>query len=149
MAERGRVYTGARSRFTLQGITLAFAVSVTAREEIQYEPVETLDNIKVQEHPPVAYRASMSASQVRIVGETVRSLGLFPKLGATTQEFLLNILTLEDLVAQLEDSKTGLVVANVLGVKLATRDFTVNARGVVNEDLTFVAIEISDESENT
>lgn len=147
MPERGRVWTGARCRFTLNGVVIGFAVNITAREEIQYDPIEAVDNIEVLEHVPVAYRASMTASQVRIVSETVRQLGFYPAVGKTAEEHLLNILNQEDIIAQLEDRKTSVIVARVFGVKLATRDFTVNARGIVNEDLTFVAIRIADELE--
>lgn len=148
MPEKGRVFTGARCRFTLQGIVIGYAVNITVREELQQEPIETIDNIKVQEHAEIAYRCSMTASQVKIVGETVRSLGFWPKHGSSNVEFLRNVLTQPDMVATLEDRKEGVIVCNVLGVKLATRDFSVNARGVVNEDLSFVCIEVTDESEN-
>ena len=145
--ERGRVITGARARFSLNGVVFAFAVNVNVREELQYEDVEVLDNIEVAEHAPIAYRCSMSASQVRVVGQTIRALGFFPSVGESPTAHLLNILTQEDLVAQIEDRKTQRVLARVFGVKVSSRDFTVNARGVVNEDLAFVAIRMQDESE--
>jgi hypothetical protein len=141
------VATGARIKFTLKGVTVALAVRAGVSDEINFQPIEVLDDIKVKEHVPVGYTSGLNASQVRLIGETITSLGFFPRKGQTSADFLRNILTQEDMVAQLEDSQTDIVIARVLGVKLATRNFTVDARGVVNEDLTFVSIVALDEAE--
>ena len=94
MPEKGRLFTGARARFSINGIKVGYARNVAVTEEIQYDPVEILDNIEVEEFVPVAYRVTFTASQFRIIGETVKSLGFFPNLGANTEEHLENILGL-------------------------------------------------------
>jgi hypothetical protein len=147
VAEKGRLFTGARARFSINGVKVGYARNVAVTEEIQYDPVETLDNIEVEEYVPVAYRVTFTASQFRIIGETVKSLGYFPNVGTNVEEHLENILISGDLTATVEDTKTGKLFATLEQVKVASHNWTIDARGVVGEDLTFVAIRVKDESE--
>jgi hypothetical protein len=147
VAEKGRLFTGARARFSINGVKVGYARNVAVTEEIQYDPVEVLDNIEVEEYVPVAYRVTFTASQFRIIGETVKSLGYFPNVGTNTNEHLENILVSGDLTATIEDTKTGKLFATVEQVKVASHNWTIDARGVVGEDMTFVAVRVKDESE--
>lgn len=147
MAEKGRLFTGARARFSIGGVKVGYARNVAVTEEIQYDPVEVLDNIEVEEYVPVAYRVTFTASHFRIIGETVKSLGYFPNVGSNTEEHLSNILVSGDLSALVEDTRTGKIFATLEQVKVASHNWTIDARGVVGEDLTFVAIRVKDESE--
>ena len=146
MAEKGRLLTGARARFLIDGVKVGYARNINISEQIQYDPVEILDNIQVEEHVPVAYRVTFTASQFRIVGETVKSLGYFPSLGADTNEHLENILISGELTATIEDTKTNKIVSTLEQVKVQSHNWTIDARGVVGEDLEFVAIRVRDES---
>jgi hypothetical protein len=141
------IATGARIRFQLGGATVGLATRAGVNEEINFQPIEVMDNIEVIEHVAVGYTSGLNASQVRIIGETITSLGYFPRKGQTAADFLRNILIAPDLVAQLEDSQTNIIIARIMGVKLQGRNFTVDARGVVNEDLTFVSRRFLDEAE--
>lgn len=147
MAEKGRLFTGARARFSIGGVKVGYARNVAVTEEIQYDPVEVLDNIEIEEYVPVAYRVTFTASQFRIIGETVKSLGFFPNVGQNVEEHLENILIKGDLTATVEDTKTGKIFATLEQVKVASHNWTIDARGVVGEDLTFVAVRVRDESE--
>ena len=89
--ERGLVFTGARARFLINGTRIGWATNVNGGEEIQFDPAEVIDNIEVQEFIPVAYRANLSASRIKIVGKTFRSQGFFPSGGANAEERLSNI----------------------------------------------------------
>jgi hypothetical protein len=145
--EKGLVFTGARARFSVNGKKVGWAPNVSGSEEIQYDEAEVLDNIQIQEHVPVRYRATLSMSQIRIVGQTLKSQGFFPKIGANGEEHLKNILTNGDLVATVEDNETGNIIATYEQVKVASHNWTINATGIVGEDVTFVAIRAKDESE--
>lgn len=144
---KGQVFTGARARFLINGIKIGFATSVSGSEEIQYDPVEVLDNIQVQEHVPIGYTCALSASRVRIIGRTLKSQGFFPQLGVNTEEHLTNILNAGDLACQIEDSQSGRIMANYEQVRCASNNWTINARGIVGNDMTFVCIRQRDESE--
>lgn len=143
------VLTGARARFTLSGVVVALASRWQAQDEIQYSPIQVLDNLEDLDHVPIGYTAALSASQVRLIDQTIVSLGFYPQTGIDAQQHLFNILTQPELVAQLEDNQSDKIIARLTGVKLATRNFAVDARGVVNQDLTFVARRMFDESETT
>lgn len=147
MPEKGRVFSGARARLMLEGVKVGYCTNVAGSEEIQYDPVEVLDNIQVEEFVPIAYRVTFTASLVRIIGETVKSLGWFPQQGRSPEDHLQNILVSGELVAVIEDNKTGRAMMTLEQVKVASHNFTVNARGVVGQDLTFVAVRMKDESE--
>lgn len=143
---KGALFTGARARFSIEGIQIGYARNVAITEEIEYQPVEILDNIEVEEFVPVAYRVRMTASMFRIVGETLKKQGWFPKIGQDVREHLENILITGDLVATVEDTKTGETLATVEQVKVASHNYTIDARGVTGVDMEFVCIRIRDES---
>ncbi len=148
MAEKGRLLTGARARFSINGVKVGYARNVAITEEIQMEPVEVLDNIEVEENVPVAYRITQfNAGLFRVIGETMKSQNWFPKAGANTAEHLLNILNTGDLNATIEDTKTGSIFAIVEQVKVQSKNLSIDARGIIGEDVNFVAIRMKDESE--
>jgi len=132
----------------IEGKKVGYCTNVAGSEEIQYDPLEVLDNIEVEEFVPVAYRVTFTASLVRIVGETIKSLGLFPKSGTSTEDHLKNILLMKDMAAVIEDSNNpGTKICTVEQMKMQSRNFTVNARGMVGKDVTMVAVRMKDESE--
>jgi len=147
MAEKGRLFTGARARFSINGVKVGYARNVAVTEQIEQFPIEVLDNIEVEEYVPIAYRVQFTASMFRIIGETVKTLGFFPETGGNTEEHLENILVSGDLVATIEDTKTSKIFATLEQVKVTSHSWTIDARGVVVEDLEFVAIRLRDESE--
>lgn len=139
------VLTGCRARFSLNGVKVGFATGVSLREAITYEPIKVIDNIQVESHEPIDYDCSLTADLVRIVGESVKKAGWYPSQGKSPAEFLTNILTIGELTATLEDSKTGQIVAQVEGVKIAERNMTISARGVVGTNVSMVAKRARDE----
>lgn len=147
MAEKGRMMTGARARFSLNGVKVGYARNVALSEAIDYRETETLDNIEVEEFVPVGYRVTFSASTFRVIGETLKRAGWFPATGANTDDHLSNILVQGSMTATIEDSKTSRIIATVEQVKIASHNWTINARDIVGEDVEFVAIRVLDESE--
>lgn len=149
--EKGNVFTGARARFTVGSKVLGYATGCSGSEEIQYEPVNILDNIRVQEYVPVGYVTSLSASHVRLINRGLRSAAageIFPKVGGDTDEHLRNILdAAQDMNAIIEDSRTGAIFMLLQEVKTARHSWRIDARGIVGEDVDFVAIVMKDEEE--
>ena len=147
-AAKGRIMTGARALFMINSVKVGYAKTVTVSESIDYQPVEVIGNIEVEEHVPVAYRVSMTAAFFRLVGETVKSLGYFPSAGTSSDDHLSNILTVSDVLqATIEDTKTGKVLATLEQVKLVSNNWNLDARGIMGNDVEFVAIRVKDESE--
>lgn len=147
MAEKGKVFTGARARLLVNGVKVGYARGCSGREEIQYEPVEALDNIEVEENVPTRYRVTFSMEFVRVVGSTLKTAGIFPKTGQNPEEHIRNVLTNGELAVTLEDNQTGQVIMTLEQAKASTQNFDVAATGIVGTNVDFVAIRLRDESE--
>ena len=145
--EKGVIFTGARARFIVDGKKIGFATTVSGREMLEYERVKVLDNLQTQEHVPVDYDTELSASRVQIVGKSLKSQGLFPSLGGNAEEHLQNVLTSGALSAHIEDNATSTVMFLFEEVRVSSHNWTINARGIVGNDMTFVAIRQRDQSE--
>lgn len=146
----GNVLTGARARFTIEGVQVGYATGVTIREMIQYEPIKVLDNIQTVEHAPTDYEVSMTAELVRIIGTTIKSQGWFPKQGTSPEDFMSNLISSGELTAVIEaDANIGTpqIVMHVEGVRISERSVNISARGVVGTNVSMVAIRARDESD--
>jgi hypothetical protein len=133
------VFSGARARFKVDGVVVGFAGGVSGSESIDYEPVDVLDLLEVREFVPVAYRCTLNAQIFRVIGKSLKALGIFP-----TEE---NILTSGDLTCTIEDRLTGNTAAQFEACKCQEHTFDVTARGIVSENVTFVTIRLRDEFE--
>jgi hypothetical protein len=139
MAGRGLVLSGARARLMIDGVKVMYATSVNYSEEIEYQPIEVLDQLEIAEHVPVAYRVSFSAQMVRVITNSIKL-----RDGVRIMPSLERILEAGDLTATIEDRVTGTVMANIERVKASRYTASIGARGIVLNDCDFV---IRDESE--
>lgn len=142
MAGRGLVLTGARARFSINGVKVMYATSVDYSEDTEQTPIEVLDQLEVAEHVATAYRVTMSSQHVRVITNPIKNrdgIAIFPRLA--------DIIGHPEMTAVLEDSITGAVLATIQRVKPARYRQAVGARGIVLVDVEFVAIRIQDESE--
>ena len=135
-----QVFSGARARFIFNSITVGYAAGVSGEETIDYEPVEVLDLLEVREHVPVAYRVSLSAQVFRVIGDSLKAQGIFPKPAEIIQSTGLS-------AAIHDNGVTGNTMALFTGVRTAGHTWDVTARGIVSENVNFVAIKVADESE--
>lgn len=133
-------FSGARAVFLINGVPIAFAGGVSGEETIDYEPVDVLALLEVREHVPVAYRTSLNAQVFRVVGQSLKKLGILPR-----QE---EIITSGDLEAAVQDTVTGQTIALFQGVRCSGHTFDVTARGIVQDNVSFVSIRVLDEFEN-
>jgi len=86
----------------------------------------------------VGYRVDLSCQTFRVQNQSIKQLGLMPKLES--------LLTGGDLTAEVVDRVTGAVVLLMQGVKLESRQTTVDARGLMTETWNFRGIKSSDEA---
>lgn len=139
-ADVPQVFSGARARFWFRDTVVGYAAGVSGEETIDFEPVEVLDLLEVREHVPVAYRVTLSAQVFRVIGDSLKAQGIFPK----PEE----IITSTGLEAGIEDA--GFNQGNMAlftGVRTSGHTWDVTARGVVSENVNFVAIKVRDEYE--
>lgn len=134
-----QVFSGARARFKFDDVTVGYASGVSGEETIDYEAIEVLDLLEVREHVPVAYRTSLTAQIFRVFGDSLKNQGIFPR----TED----IITLNALTAAVEDTVNSNSMALFAGVRTSGHTFDVTSRGIVSENVSFVAIKVMDESE--
>lgn len=135
-----KTFSGARAVFLINSVPVAFAGGVSGEEMIDYEPVDVLALLEVREFVPVAYRTTLSAQVFRVVGDSLKKLGILPR-----QE---DIITSGDLEAAIQDVVTRQTIALFQGVRCAGHSWDVTARGIVSENVSFVSIRVLDEYEN-
>jgi len=132
------VFAGVRSRFKINGQKVAYAGGVSGEESVDMEPVDVLDFVEVLEYVEVGYRTSLNANVFRVLTKSLKNLGIFP--------IHTNILTNGALTASVEESATGRTAYHFIGVKATTKNFDMAARGIVTENVAFVATRCIDES---
>jgi len=130
--------TGAKAIFRIAGNQIAYASSVTYNENIQLEEVNVLDELVTKELAEVGYRVDMSCQTFRVQNQSVKQLGIMSKLSA--------ILTQGELTAEIVDRNSNAVLLLMEGVKLESRQTTVDARGLMTETWNFRGRKSSDES---
>lgn len=133
-----QVMTGAKAIFRLGGVQVAFASSVTYNENIQLEEVNVLDEIVIKELAEVGYRVDLSCQSFRVANQSVKQAGLMPRIS--------QILTQGELTAEVVDRLTGAVLLLMEGVKLESRQTSVDARGLMTESWNFRGRKASDEA---
>lgn len=144
-----RVFTGARAIFKFNDSIVGFASGVSGSEEVSYEGVDVLDHLAVVEHAPTGYRVSFSAQVFRTIAVgpstdvespgSLKEQNIFPKFE--------EILRLEGVDCLIQDRITGKILFLLQKVKTASYNFNVTARGIVGQNVQFVAIRAFDESE--
>lgn len=134
-----QTFSGARAVFQIDTEPVAFAGGVSGSEEIDYEPVDVLNLLEVREHVPVAYRTTLSAQIFRVVGKSIKQLGIMPQ-----QDSIIDSDVME---AAIVDTCTGATIALFSDVRCSGHTFDITARGIVQENVNFVSIRVKDESE--
>jgi hypothetical protein len=79
----------------------------------------------------------------------MKTQGWSPNQGADPAEHLRNIIASGELTATIIDNQSGDIVANVEGVRIAETNLNIQARGIVGENVTGVAIRVRNEGDLT
>lgn len=149
---QGRVGSGPRSRLFIDGQPVGYATGVDITEDTQYEPIRVLDNIEVSEFVPIGYEASISTRRCRLVPGSPRGgsdLTFMPKLGGDAEIHLRNLLARpEGFDIQVDDIINPTTMALLTGAVATRRGWSVDARGIIGENIDFLGIRLYDESEN-
>jgi hypothetical protein len=131
-----KVMTGAKAQFLINGKKIAYASNVSWNENIAYEPINVLDQLEVAEHAETGYTVDLQCQSFRVLGESVKALGIMQSLN--------KILTQGDMTAAVTHGGQNLLL--MTGVKLQSRQTSVDARGVMTETWSFVGKKATDET---
>jgi hypothetical protein len=130
--------TGAKAIFRINGNQIAFASNVSWNENYQLEEVNVLDRLETTELAEVGYRVDFSCQTFRVANNSVKQLGIMPRLE--------DVLTSGAMTAEVIDRQTNAVIMLMEGVKLETRQATVDARGMMTETWNFRGVRATDEA---
>jgi len=136
---RQGIVTGANGFLELNGQPVAFCRGINFSYSIQYEPMDVLDNIEVEEFVPVAYRVdSLSAELIDAMGETLIGRGIQPPQDqvATVQEYTL----------VLKDRPRDAAFGTLEGVRFQNRSLGFRKGQVTASNIGFVAKRFRDQS---
>jgi len=142
-----KVFSGVRAIFIFNGTAVAFASGVDASEEIQYQPVERLNDILVTEHVPVGYRTTLSCEMFRTVAKgastddtpgSIHEQNIMPQIE--------DILTVEGVDVMIQDVQSKKTLATFTKVKTASSRFRIGARQITQYNVSFVCVKMTDES---
>lgn len=145
-----RVFTGARAVFSFNGNIYGWAADVSGSAEVRYEAVDALGDLLVKEHAPVGYVVSMRARIFRTIAVgaatdakanpgSLKEMGMFPHVS--------EILRLRGVDATIMDVISGKILYKLRETKAARNDFDITARGLVLQNVDFVAKVDDDESD--
>lgn len=134
--------------FIFNGEIVGFASGVSGSEEIQYEPINTLDRLEVREHVPVAYVTTLTAQVFFTVSTGSGNDANTP--GSLKQQQIFpnfdDIFRIQGVTCVLQDDPNAGAGGNILeqwtSVKTSSRNFNVTARGIVGQGVNFVAIKL-------
>ena len=113
--------------------------------------MEVLNELEVKEWVPVAYRVTLSASVFRTF-EATQTLGSRAGLGSFRVQGMFpkntdSILSFQEMSAAITDNKIpgGETLLLFEGIQLASYNFSITARGLIGQDVTFVCKRAKDE----
>ncbi len=134
------VLTGARTRLQINSKTVAVVTGLSIEEDVEHQPLETLDNIAVEEWVPVAYRVRGSASRARLYKKTPTGYGF----GWDLQSLKSGGTPVTGIVI---DSVTGKSVGKISNFKMEGRVQRTDARAISMEEIRWNATLFQDEEQ--
>jgi hypothetical protein len=129
-----RAIAGARAKLYFNGTTLAgWATGVSATENIQLQRVDVLGDIDSKEIEPVGRTVTLQADFVRITGEGLADMGIWPDGGT------LDVINFPEMTAEIQDDYDSSVVHTISGLRAESRNWRVDRSGVMTQNATFQA----------
>ena len=134
--QRGQVGHGARVYLRINGKKVGYMTSVDGGENIEFQPVEVLDNLEVVEHVPVRYTVNLSASRVFLVNASLKKAGIF--------ESVRGILSRQVFTLEVVDRVEGKVIQTFEGVRASSNSWSFEKGQISFNRMEFVAQRIRD-----
>ncbi len=125
-------FVGARAIFTINKVIIGWARECSGSQTVQLQPVDVIGNLAPLEYQATGYVVQFRARLFRLLGKSLKQLGIFPKFD--------DILLSGEMSARIEDKYTGEVIVNLVRVKARDINFTLDARGLYSEEVSFAAI---------
>lgn len=144
-----QVQTGAKLTLSINNIVVAYASQVSYQYNLNLQEIRTIDTNEVTEHAELHTTVTFTCSAFRVAYKTAIANGWMPKIASFLQQPTLTATIFSDFVQTSPTAKniTTATLITVTGLKCTGRSGSVNARGVWEEQLTFVGKVLYDEME--
>jgi len=136
-----RTISGARAKLFLGDEEIGHAINVSGSETQMLQRVDVLGDIYSKEIIPMRRVVQFSASHVRIYKGSLKALGAMAR-GDTTA-----VLSFPPMTAVLYDTVEDDAIETITGCVAETRSWSVDAAGILNEQVSFQALKMKDEDE--
>jgi len=141
MPIRQKSFTAPRCRILLDNKTIGFGTNVSFTVTYEYQDVDVIDNLEVEEFALTAYRVNGSIAKVGTTETSPKTLGMMPQTGIDSEQHLLNALLHGESVLQLVDKYAADEAAKTLhylyGCVFDSHGFSIAARGLAGDNVTF------------
>ncbi len=158
-------FSGSRAIFRFNNKVVAYGAGIDGNVEYSLEPVDVLDRLEVAEYVPVGYRVTFNCSVFRTVANSRStgpistqgpnapadgtlgslqqiSVGMLPRSTGTPSEILTN----GYMSASVTDRLTNTTLYRFQEVVTTSYNFSIAARGTVQQQVGFVATRMCDEA---
>jgi len=125
----GKVVTGARAIFRINGQKIAYASNVSYNENIAIEDINVLDKYNPEELAETGYTVDFTCNVFVQEESTIKELGLMPRFE--------ELMTTGVMTSEIIDHKTEKVLLVLSGVKSIGRSGTIDSRGTATETWNF------------
>jgi hypothetical protein len=136
-----RPFSGPRAKIFVTGaagrLEIGWATNVSGTVTSQNVRIDTLGSAFSREIEPVGVVVTFSADVVRILDTTLVDLGVDPTQGDTT-----NYVNFPPLEVDVYDEVGDSVVESISGARMSQRTWSVQARGIMSEQVAFEATKI-------
>tara|TARA_Y100001973_G_scaffold104228_1_gene173566 strand:+ start:643 stop:1068 length:426 start_codon:yes stop_codon:yes gene_type:complete len=137
-----RAISGARCRFLLNGKEIGWATGVSATENIMQQPIDVLGRLDPMEIEATGRQISLQCSLVRILSSGIANQGGWAT-GDTDA-----VVEFSAMTAEIYDPITDQAIWRLEGLKPQTRSWSVDSRGVMTSNVSFVGLRMFDEQGN-
>jgi hypothetical protein len=118
-----KTFSGSRASLKLNGVKVAFVSGINVTQDNHLVPIEVLDQLEVAEFAECGFSCNFSARFFKVDENAALALGLeFANLD--------DVLTQPELVMEVYDRVGDKVIYTMSGVKLASGEGSIDARGV-------------------
>ena len=135
-----RAFSGPRAKIFANGnLLVGYATGVSGTETIQNVRVEALGDVFTKDIEPVGSTVQFTVDKVRLIDESLQTLGVWPR--GSTAEYI----SFPELQFDVYDHVGDKSIYRILGAKPETRNWRVDARGLMTVNATFQAKRLVDE----
>ena len=130
--------TGSRVNFMLEGNLVGFASNLSYSHNYTLAPLNVIGSIETIQHIPVQYQAGITFNNFRVLGRTLRTLGLWPRIGKNPTDHMMALIQIPELTAVCEDVVTQTIILIAEGVRIESSAVQMAANSLMQEDISCV-----------